>query len=84
MLKGGLFTQNNLKKEVFCGGKTTSSYCDGGQRDLCGKTGTDPLWCYCAKEAWHYWVFHEMQFLCGKASLFLQCHSPPIAFNFTS
>lgn len=40
------------------------------------------MWSCCAKEAWHYWVFHEMHFLCRKASLFLQSHSPPIAFNF--
>lgn len=40
------------------------------------------MWSYCAEEAWHYRVFHEMQFLCGKAFLFLPCHSPPIVLNF--
>lgn len=38
MLKGGLVAQNDPKKEIFCGEKTTSRYCDGDQRDPCGRT----------------------------------------------
>lgn len=39
MLKGGLVAQNDLKKEISCGGKTTSRCCHGGQRDPCGRAG---------------------------------------------